>query len=227
MAKKGIASLPDAGITRPDKPYQIGETVYGVEEHDKVIADYLKTGKVPVDPVHQSWCADYVNATLQMSGYKGTGSHAARSFLNWEGGDPVLSPRLGDIVIAARAPDDKEPDAKNKGHAGFYYATDPAGTNLMLGGNTSQAVRIGGAPQERVLGYMRPREPQKDFLAHYPKLNEAASPQLPPGADWDNSETRMFPTMDQQNGAVITPSLRPFYDVPQGDPMTDEGVAAL
>src|SRR3954453_20952350 len=46
------------------------------------------------------WCARFMNMVLQHSGYKGTGSDAARSFASY--GQRVSGPQVGAIAVMAR-----------------------------------------------------------------------------------------------------------------------------
>ena len=55
----------------------------GFNERDQqaAIQDYLQTGGANLDPAVTAWCAAFVNASLQQTGIKGTGSNMARSFM--------------------------------------------------------------------------------------------------------------------------------------------------
>jgi hypothetical protein len=75
--------------------------------------------------------------------FKGTGSLAASSFLNF-GKDDTKSPQRGDIASSSRR---RSPSGE---HVGFVDSVDKAGNVKVLGGNTSDKVgqppiRKGGA----------------------------------------------------------------------------------
>lgn len=101
-----------------------------------------------VDPARTPWCAAWANAVLRQSGYSGTGSNMARSFLSY--GSGTRSPGQGDIVVLGR---------RGGGHVGFLVErTVRNGRNYVkvLGGNTSNAVKTAWYPEARVLGYRHP-----------------------------------------------------------------------
>lgn len=132
------------------KPFEIATGAIGLNEGEKKAAlqDYLSTGGVNLDPATRAWCADFVNATLQQSGAKGTGSSMARSFLNW--GEPVEKPQKGDIAVLTRG-DPKGP----YGHVGFFNGYDENGNIMVLGGNQSDAVNVAAYAPDRLLGFRR------------------------------------------------------------------------
>ena len=107
----------------------------------------------PVDPVKVPWCAGFANAVLVGTGYQGTGSLLARSFLNY--GVTTHSPNEGDIVVLKRGHN------RSQGHVGFFVGYEfYKGTQyvMVLGGNTRHSVDVGHYPTSRVLGYRRPIE---------------------------------------------------------------------
>lgn len=101
-----------------------------------------------VDPARTPWCAAWANAVLRQSGYSGTGSNLARSFLNY--GSRTRSPGQGDIVVLGR---------RGGGHVGFLVERSIRnGRNYVkvLGGNTSNSVKTAWYPESKVLGYRHP-----------------------------------------------------------------------
>ena len=104
----------------------------------------------PVDPVDVPWCAGFANAVLESTGFQGTRSLAARSFLNY--GIRTKDPLEGDIVVLSRG------RSNWTGHVGFFIGfEDYEGSRYVkvLGGNTNRAVDIGWFPMHRVLGYRK------------------------------------------------------------------------
>lgn len=62
-----------------------------------------KSKRTSVDPANVPWCSSFVNAAMEGSGIKGTGSAMARSWLNW--GEGVKDPRdvkKGDVVATMK-----------------------------------------------------------------------------------------------------------------------------
>lgn len=109
---------------------------------------FQKSG-VQIDPKTQPWCAGFANAVIQSGGGKGTGSLAARSFLNW--GQPTNKPTQGDLVVLSRHND------PNLGHVGFFDGMNPDGSIRVLGGNQgNHAVNIESFSPDRVLGFRTP-----------------------------------------------------------------------
>ena len=62
------------------------------------------------------WCARFMNLVLQHSGYRGTGSDAARSFASY--GHRVPGPQVGAIAVMAR---------RGGGHVGVVSGIDASG----------------------------------------------------------------------------------------------------
>lgn len=94
------------------------------------------------------WCAAFVGAMLQQTGYVGTGSLMARSYLEW--GTPLKAPQRGCVVVFKRG-------AAPAGHVGFAFDWT-AKEVRSLGGNQSNAVTVASFPRSSVLGYRWPVE---------------------------------------------------------------------
>jgi uncharacterized protein (TIGR02594 family) len=118
------------------------------------IKTYLKastTHDTPVDPVRTPWCAAFANAVLRRSGYEGTDSLMARSFLSY--GIKTKTPKEGDIVVLKRG------GSTATGHVGFFNGYEWEGNQLyvkVLGGNQSKSVNVAYFPVNYVLDYRRP-----------------------------------------------------------------------
>lgn len=132
-------------------PMQLASSLLGKGEvPDRgVIQEYLKNGGVNLDPATTAWCAAYVNSTLAQSGYEGTGSNMARSFLNY--GEAVDAPQSGDLAVFSRG----NPNGPY-GHVGFFDRMNEDGTIRVLGGNQGNQVSYANYPADRLLGYRRP-----------------------------------------------------------------------
>lgn len=103
-----------------------------------------------VDPLSVAWCAAFVNTILKQSGFQGTNSLQARSFLNY--GSVTRHPEYGDIVVFARGRD------QWSGHVGFYVGEEVVeGVRyiLVLGGNQRKEVNVAYYPANYVLGYRK------------------------------------------------------------------------
>ena len=135
-----------------------------------VIQKYLKDGGVGLDPKALAWCAAAMNASLAQVGLPGTGSPAAKSFLNY--GNPVSEPQHGDIVVFYRGPRNGE-----YGHVGYVDRINPDGSVRVLGGNQSQGVNYTNYPADQVAGYRR--IPGAVAVTDPSQVKDVASTQLP------------------------------------------------
>lgn len=97
------------------------------------------------------WCAIFVNAMLEQSGYRGTRSAMARSFERDPNFVKLSAPALGAITTMWRG----SPSA-GTGHVFFYLGENNKGI-LALGGNQSDQVCRQYEPRDRVVGYYWPK----------------------------------------------------------------------
>ena len=138
-------------------PSDIAKQFYGVHEgrDHAVLTSFLnRAGGGKMDPANTPWCARFVNSVLFAAGIGGTGSNAARSFLNY--GKPVAAPKEGDLVVMSRGTNEQQ------GHVGFYAGPGSTpGTIKVMGGNTGNSVSTAEYPASRVLGY---REIDPNFV---------------------------------------------------------------
>lgn len=95
---------------------------------------------IHIDPEKTAWCAAFVNAVLAANGIRGTGSLAAKSFLNY--GTATDDPQPGDIVVFRH-------------HVGFLAGFRPNGNPIVTGGNQGAdgEVSTEGFPKSEVLAY--------------------------------------------------------------------------
>lgn len=143
-----IGETKNAMQAAAQSPLDVAGQALGLDENGQRMAlqDYLSNGGQNLDPQTTAWCAAFVNATLGQMGVEGTGSLAARSFLDW--GEGVDNPSPGDVVVLSRG----EP---GQGHVGFFHGYDPSGRVRVLGGNQGDAVSVSAYDRGRVLGYRR------------------------------------------------------------------------
>jgi uncharacterized protein (TIGR02594 family) len=93
------------------------------------------------------WCSAFVNFCVEQTGYAGTDSAMARSWLHW--GKPTDRPVPGCIVVFSRG----EPPS---GHVAFYVG-QTADQIRVLGGNQGNRISFSDYPKERLLGFRVPR----------------------------------------------------------------------
>ena len=95
-----------------------------------------------------SWCSSFVNWCLMRSGWAGTGSALARSWLDW--GRPLQDPVPGCVVVLWR-----DDPAAWRGHVGFFLRVE-ADQLVLLGGNQLGQVRAHAYPRAHLLGLRWP-----------------------------------------------------------------------
>jgi|GEM_PF-2596009 len=187
---------------------QIGNGEYA---HKAALMDYLKTGGVNIDPTTRAWCADFVNATLSQAGVKGTGSSAARSFLNW--GSPTNTPHRGDVVVLSRGSD------PTKGHVGFFDSMSPDGQSIsLLSGNHSDAVGMGNYPVSRILGY---RTMPNGAPTVQPAADTPATAQPPMGMSFNGPASIAPPVQQPTPQPQVIPAATPPMQQPVQQPLTN------
>lgn len=118
--------------------------------HERTNREELRS-LMPIDPATTAWCAAFVTATLSKIGVKGTGSLAARSYLDW--GTAVDTPAYGDVVVLKRG------NNADQGHVGFYEGTNADGSIRVYGGNQGDRVGSSTFRSSDVLGYRRAPAP--------------------------------------------------------------------
>ena len=111
-------------------------------EYDRHTSLKATSDKVP-------WCSAFVNWVVDSAGFKGTGSAAARSWLEW--GVPLKEPLLGCVVILKRGED------TSQGHATLCdHPNISNGFIRCIGGNQSNSVKVSRFLVGNVLGYRAP-----------------------------------------------------------------------
>jgi uncharacterized protein (TIGR02594 family) len=91
------------------------------------------------------WCARFMNLVLQHSGYRGTGSDAARSFASY--GHRVSGPQVGAIAVMSR---------RGGGHVGVVSGIDASGNPIVVSGNNGNRVREAPISRSRIYAYVMP-----------------------------------------------------------------------
>ncbi|WP_162232398.1 SH3 domain-containing C40 family peptidase [Methylogaea oryzae] len=114
------------------------------------IVEYLRSTTLGADMAASDetpWCSAFVNFCVEKSGFAGTDSAMARSWLNW--GRRTDAPVTGCIVVFERS-------TSPSGHVAFYVA-DSGNEIKVLGGNQGNKVCFADYPKSRILGYRVPK----------------------------------------------------------------------
>lgn len=164
----------------PELLYGIAEANLGVKEfpgakhNPAVLRMFADVGHGWVEDDETPWCAAFVGSVLGQAGYQGTGSLAARSYLEW--GEEVAEADViqGDVVILWRGS-----PSSWQGHVGFVHEVQ-ADTVLILGGNQGNQVSIQAYPKSKVLGYRRAATPRESIAQS--KTAQASIAQITAGA---------------------------------------------
>lgn len=126
---------------------QIGVTEWSQGENKEVIKYFHETGNTNITNDETAWCAVYVNWCLMKSGFQGSNSIVARSFMKY--GYSVTKPKYGDLVVFWRySPNDW------RGHVGFYLGENDREI-YVLGGNQKNMVNVDTYSKKQFLGYRR------------------------------------------------------------------------
>lgn len=151
-SKQSTPEAPPAPATNKVPPWVVWATKeLGFHERpnnrgiEKYI-DFAHTGSIG-DP----WCAIFINAALEATGFPGTHSAMARSFERHAQFVKLSGPAYGAITTMWRG----SPSA-GTGHVFFYLGENAKGV-LALGGNQSDQVCRQYEPRERIVGYYWPR----------------------------------------------------------------------
>lgn len=114
------------------------------------VAEFFEhVGLAGYDPRTTPWCAAALNAALIESGYDGTKSAMARSFLHW---GAECEPKRGAVVVFWRG----KQDDGTTGHVGVIDSVDGDYLNV-IGGNQRDCICVARFHTSRVLGYRWPR----------------------------------------------------------------------
>lgn len=121
--------------------------IVGSKHEPQVVQFFADAGHAWVKDDETAWCAAFAHSMLGQAGIKGTGSLAARSYLDW--GAPTDHPQRGDVVVFKRG------SSSWQGHVAFYLGADKTHV-WVIGGNQSNSVSVARYTKASLLGYRRP-----------------------------------------------------------------------
>ncbi|HVZ36202.1 MAG TPA: TIGR02594 family protein [Polyangiaceae bacterium] len=126
-------------------------------QHTQRILDYHATTTLKATTDEVPWCSSFVNWVMIQANLRGTGSAAAKSWMNW--GHELSAPRSGAVVVIKKknATSDASTGSATGFHVGFYISSTPTSVRI-LGGNQSNQVRFSTFSLEKwdVKGYYWP-----------------------------------------------------------------------
>jgi len=129
--------------------YDIAKKEIGIKEfkgskHNPRILQYHDETSLDASTDEVSWCSSFINWCMKRSGFPGTDSAVARSWLNW--GISISTPALGCVIIL------KMGREAWQGHVGFFAGFE-GDRVLILGGNQGNQVSISSYPRSKIIGY--------------------------------------------------------------------------
>jgi uncharacterized protein (TIGR02594 family) len=144
----GVAQMQTRGVAEANAslPSSTGFiSISGGLDSSNVVAEARRyIGGNPTS-LARLWCARFMNMVLQRSGYRGTGSDAARSFASY--GQRVSGPQIGAIAVMAR---------RGGGHVGIVSGIDASGNPIVVSGNSGNRVREAPISRGRIYAYVVP-----------------------------------------------------------------------
>lgn len=149
------SSPPEEVETRGPKWFRLAKAeigqkeIKGAKDNPVIMKYYSDAGFPEIKHDETPWCAGFVGAMLERSGYASAKTLWAQNYLKW--GKKLSTPKLGCVVIFSRG----DPRA-GTGHVTFYAGKDGNGNILCLGGNQSNSVNITPYDPSRLLGYRWP-----------------------------------------------------------------------
>ncbi len=157
--------------------------------------------------MQRRWCARFLNLVLNKTGYRGTGSDAARSFASY--GRRIHEPRIGAIAVLSRGKN------QNLGHVGIVTGVDGNGNPVIISGNHGRRVAESTYPRARVIAYVMPNDgpPMTQIAAAGPSAS-------PPSADLSGLPAPIAELLAAINSeasarpAASAPALRPAVPQP-------------
>lgn len=148
---------------------EIGQREKPGRESNGRILRYRELGRTTDDVLTEDgsrpWCADFVNAMIEVSGWRGTRSGMARSFETSPHFMSLPGPALGCVVTMWR-----KSRASGSGHVILYAGDLPDGLLAGLGGNQNDAVTVAPYGTARVTGYWWPRSAPPPVLGRVPAV---------------------------------------------------------
>jgi uncharacterized protein (TIGR02594 family) len=151
---------PPVNVQASDPPWMatvMAEYERGVKgipgsSHNQRIIEYHSTTSLRATTDETAWCSSFANWVMKNSGYRGTNSAAAISWLDW--GVELKTPRYGAITVVY---DTNHPPTRSGNHVSFWTSQDSARITL-LGGNQGNAVQPRSYPLRtwEIKGYRWP-----------------------------------------------------------------------
>lgn len=120
--------------------------IRGARDNPRIVEMFALAGHSWVDDDETAWCAAAVGAWLVETGYRGTGSLMARSYLRW--GKKTRAKR-GAIMVLPRGKDPRF------GHVAIVLGVEN-GRVYYIGGNQKDTVNIMSTKASRVLDFRWP-----------------------------------------------------------------------
>lgn len=165
LGQKGTALPSETYLScRADTPWlEIAAMQLGVHEdsrpghHNTRIVTYHQTTTLRATTDEVPWCSSFVNWVMTKARYTGTGSAAARSWLNWGIGLPAARPGAITVIRRKKAGADAATGSSSGYHVAFLISQSASHVRL-LGGNQSDSVKYSNFALEsyRVEGYRWP-----------------------------------------------------------------------
>ncbi|HEV7278380.1 MAG TPA: TIGR02594 family protein [Devosiaceae bacterium] len=218
--------MTDIKTLQPEDPEWLVEAfalegltaIVGSRHEGQVLEFFAEAGHPWVKDDETAWCAAFEHAMLGRAGIKGTGSLAARSYLDW--GQEVTKPQRGDVVVFKRG------NSAWQGHVAFYLGEDKTHV-WVIGGNQSNAVTVARYSKKSLLGYRRPPAPA---------VTRPARPAAAPAADADLVRAvqeqllaKGYPEVGEVDGIYGTKTRGAIvaFEADNGLPLTGEPTKAL
>lgn len=154
----------------------------GSGDNPRILAYFRETGHGDITHDSTPWCAAFLGACLERSGFAGTRSLLARSYLDY---GTECDPRYGAVAVLRRGSD---PAA---GHVGFMLGAT-AESVILLGGNQGDAVSVAVFPISDVLGFRWPvpaRQADRDAPASASLFDTALAHVLEMEGGYDDDPT--------------------------------------
>jgi uncharacterized protein (TIGR02594 family) len=145
-ARAAIEGAVSADRTGGANLADVARGFIGLNERDNAaeISALSREAGFNLNPQDTAWCAAFANAVLARRGMRGSGSLAARSFMDVGEAVPTGQEQVGDIAVFSRA--------GGGGHVGFIGEVLPDGRLRIIGGNQGGAAAGGGAVTEATFG---------------------------------------------------------------------------
>ncbi|RJQ44802.1 MAG: TIGR02594 family protein [Gaiellales bacterium] len=131
------------------------------------IVEYHSTTTLRADNDEVPWCSSFVNWCVEQAGIKGTGSAAAKSWLNW--GRTIAVPEEGCIcVIKQKRTGHDAATGSTSGYHVAFWLKEEGGRAFLLGGNQADQVKVSsfGLKSYEICGYRMPIPEIEPAICH-------------------------------------------------------------